>query len=224
MIFGDDLVVPGSAAAAGWLAPACRGRWGTVGALVPNDFAAYVRIDVPDAEAADWWDLYRSLFAIVARAGEAHTSTPDEAWFAVWEGYGWATATSMYAWSGPSTPATRRRIRVERARLRDQDRRRRDAIASGLSVVPRFELPNRTYHLVAGTVAGVGSLREPGSPERWQRPDLWWPADRRWFVATDVDLWSVHVGGTSELAVDLAAMVPTGVEHVTLDTELAAED
>lgn len=30
----------------------------------------------------------------------------------------------------------------------------------------------------------------------WQSPNLWWPADRRWCVGTDIDLSSSYVAGS----------------------------
>ena len=30
-------------------------------------------------------------------------------------------------------------------------------------------------------------------------PNLWWPEDRQWFVATDIDLDSTYVGGSEAL-------------------------
>lgn len=224
MIFGEGFVAPAAADAADWLDGACDGRFGTVGGLVPNNFDAYIRVVAPDPEVPDWWADYRSLFETIAGVARGHTSTPDEGWFAVWEGHGWESATSRCALVGPAGPVARLRARAVRARLRRNDRRRRATIRDGLSVVPAFDRPHRTYYLVAGTVESAGSLREPGSPERWQRPDLWWPADRRWFVATDVDFWSLYVGGSVELIADIAAAVPTAVESVSLDADLPTED
>jgi len=36
-----------------------------------------------------------------------------------------------------------------------------------------------------------------------QPPDLWWPEDRAWFVATDTDLSWLYVGGTTDLTNEL---------------------
>ena len=224
MVFGDDVTAPADASAAAWIGDARRGRWGTVGGMVPNDFDVFVRVPAPDRDVGDWWGAYRSLYKLVASAGAAHTATP-QAWFGVWEGYGWATSTTMYATSGRLGWTGRRKVNAERKRLRDEDRRRHEAVRTGLAGVPRFELPGRVYCLVGGPLAAVADLREPGSPDRWQRPDLMWPDDRAWFVASDVDFWSLYVGGSVSFIDDLAASLPAGTtERVTLERELVSED
>ena len=58
----------------------------------------------------------------------------------------------------------------------------------------------------------------------FRNPDLFWPDDRRWFVATDVDFWSVYVGGDDDLVAELAGAVPTECELVDLDRPLPIED
>lgn len=224
VIFGDSFDVPVRPQDAQWIAAACRGRWGTVGALVPNDFAAYARLEAPSADVADWWSAYRALFAAVADVGARHSSTPGAAWFAVWEGHGWTTSTTLYARQGPLDRAGRRALRAEQRRLRDDDLRRNARIREGLAEVPRLELTHRTHYLVSGPVSAVTALREPGAPDRWQRPDLFWPDDRQWFVATDVDFWSLYVGGSDGFIGELAAAIPTGSNAVTLDQHLVPED
>ena len=90
-------------------------------------------------------------------------------------------------------------------------------------MVPRFALPDRTYYLMAGPVDAVAGLRDP-STGYWFNPDLFWPDDRRWFVATDVDFWSLYVGGDDDLIADLARTVGTPTEIVTLADQLKIED
>jgi hypothetical protein len=59
----------------------------------------------------------------------------------------------------------------------------------------RIELPQRPMRLLSGPVSAVTtSMTAP----RDQRASLWWPADRAWCVATDVDLLTTYVGGTAE--------------------------
>jgi hypothetical protein len=36
-------------------------------------------------------------------------------------------------------------------------------------------------------------------PPAFQSPNLWWPADRAWCVASDIDLPSTYLGGTRAL-------------------------
>lgn len=64
----------------------------------------------------------------------------------------------------------------------------------------RVELPRRNYLLYTGTID-----RALGSPHQFdQSPNLWWPEDRAWFVATEIDFDSTFVGGDDRL---IAALV-----------------
>ena len=81
---------------------------------------------------------------------------------------------------------------------------------SDLSQVPKLDLPNRRYFLLTGAVAAAALLERP-DPSRsrgFQPPDLWWPEDRSWFVATDTDLpWS-YVGADEGVCGELARCFP----------------
>ncbi|MEZ5412625.1 MAG: hypothetical protein R2761_31610, partial [Acidimicrobiales bacterium] len=220
MIFGDDLKPAETAAPAEWLERACRGDWWTVGALVPNRYDAFLRVYAPAAEADEWWRSYRALFEVIASIGERHTSSPHSAWFAVWEGHGFKETETRIAWRDLPMGERERRARdAERERLRDGDRRRNAGIGSLLNQIPRFERPGRTYYLLTGPVAAAGKLRYPDSDE-WRNPDLFWPDDQRWFVATDVDFWSLYVGGSNGFIAELGGTLSTHAEPIGLDAPL----
>lgn len=225
MIFGEGFSAPATVAPAHWIESACRGAWATVGALVPNQYPMILRLRAPDPMPGDWWPAYRALFEIVASIGGRHTDTPDRAWFAVWEGHGFANTTTHIAWRDPPfDDDTRRRREQERARLRQEDEHRNAAIRSALNRRPQFHLPNRSYYLLGAPVSAVTQLRYPDSSTEWRNPDLFWPDDRRWFVATDVDFWSLYVGGDGDFIADLSNSVPTRAEIVTLSRQLEIED
>jgi len=64
---------------------------------------------------------------------------------------------------------------------------------------PRVQIPDRENFLVHGTVRdAVRTLDSWG-------PNLWWPQDRAWFVATDIDLMSTYVGSSLDCARALRA-------------------
>jgi len=224
MIFGDEVTSAATTAAAAWISPARRGPTGTVGGLVPNAYASMIRLHAPPPKPDDWWAAYRDLYEVVADIGARHTSHPDRAWFAVWEGHGFDTVTRQVAWLDPPVDDADRRARdAQRATLRTENRRRTAAIGAELDMVPRFALPDRTYYLMAGPVAAVAGLWDP-STGHWLNPDLFWPDDRRWFVATDVDFWSLYVGGSNDLIAELARSVVTPTEIVTLADQLDEQD
>ncbi|MEZ5409082.1 MAG: hypothetical protein R2761_13715 [Acidimicrobiales bacterium] len=86
----------------------------------------------------------------------------------------------------------------------------------------QFERPGRTYYLLTGPVAAAGKLRYPDSDE-WRNPDLFWPDDQRWFVATDVDFWSLYVGGSNGFIAELGGTLSTHAEPIGLDAPLEIE-
>ena len=61
---------------------------------------------------------------------------------------------------------------------------------------PRAERPYRGYVLYSGSIDDALAIAD--SPARWSYddvPDLWWPADRSWFVGSDTDLTCTYIGG-----------------------------
>ncbi len=67
-------------------------------------------------------------------------------------------------------------------------------LGSGYERVPRICLPHRGYVVFTGQLDAVLDLTDEGG--YWQTPNLWWPDDRSWFVATDIDLLDTYVGGS----------------------------
>ena len=66
----------------------------------------------------------------------------------------------------------------------------------------RVQLPSRNYLLYSGTIDRA--LETPMDPFPFdQSPNLWWPEDRAWFVATEIDFDSTFVGGDKGLIAEL---------------------
>jgi hypothetical protein len=61
---------------------------------------------------------------------------------------------------------------------------------------PRVEVPGRSLALYAGPMESAGALL--AFPMR-QTPNLWWPDDRAWCVASEIDFCSTYVGGSPAL-------------------------
>ena len=198
-IFGPAVSAPTDIEAAWWI-KARLGDFGTVGGLVPDGFDRYL-LTRPDL-TVDGGVNEANLLATIATVAVRHTATPEQVWFAIWEGYGWASTRTMYAVSGPRLSRWRARAHARRI-----DVRRSRRIVQGLEQVPRFELPNRGYYLVYGPLRAAASISEPGD-RRLQVPDLWWPDDRRWFVATDTDLDWTYVGGSTAFVAELVEAFP----------------
>jgi hypothetical protein len=86
------------------------------------------------------------------------------------------------------------------------------------ATAPTLALPHRSYWLVRGPVA-LATANFADEPSE-QSAHLWWPADRAWCVATDIDLTSTYVGGSVACIADLLAAggleaAPAGTDQST---------
>ena len=62
-----------------------------------------------------------------------------------------------------------------------------------------LELPWRSYAMFEGPVAGATCFMT----SRFQSPNLWWPEDRSWFIASEIDLPWTYVAGSRHLVDEL---------------------
>ena len=103
-----------------------------------------------------------------------HTSTPQECFFCLWIGYFGSAAAFVPLGSPPvHIPAPPQPSRL-------------------------VELPWREYGLFEGSLASATSLKTASSHDQ-QTPNLWWPADQSWCVASEIDFPWTYVGGSSDL-------------------------
>lgn len=83
---------------------------------------------------------------------------------------------------------------------------------------PLLDLPNRQYLVYVGPLSDLPSWR-------WEGPNLWWPDDRAWFVASEIDLVSTYVGGSAAAVAELLhdpllEVVPSSVtDRITADAD-----
>jgi hypothetical protein len=211
---------------ASWLAPRLHSFAQDVGSIIPEGFAHYARVfhpvqrDDPDSPGERWSEIARRNGRIVHAEMQLHeiskplrappvdvdvmlrasvgslplaqrralvevllgeTSTPERIWFCLWDGFS----------------------------LDDQ------------GVHERVTLPGRSYLLYGGDSELAFALTpELGAEARWRgagepqasaaeltamrqalnsrrSPSLWWPDDRAWCVATEVDFAWTYVGGST---------------------------
>jgi hypothetical protein len=128
--------------------------------------------------------LYWSDAEVLAGTLRDWTSTPEDCWFCVWDGYGWESARPLFFVASsdtrqpPATPAPPRRGPVP------------GPVLEG----PRVQLPHRSYLLYQGSAEAVLTL--PALEGAFgQCPNLWWPGDRAWCVASEIDLPWTYIGG-----------------------------
>lgn len=152
-------------------------------------------------------NLPRPALRIVCEVLRQHTSTPDECYFAVWEGWGWDTATRLTLRSdvGEPSPPPPRLLPI---RL-DSD-------------APRFDVLHRSFLLYRGATEqaleiGGGDYRENLGFFWEQSPTLMWPADHAWCLSTEIDSAYTVIGGGAALARDLVAA--EGVEALTIEPD-----
>lgn len=150
----------------------------------------------------------------------AHTTTPRHCWFGQWVGYGSAPS----AWDdAPSFRLPGREHWLFRAGLH-----RVVELATELEHAGTDEHAARgELNLVTSRPGGATSVKEQKQFARTirsfggvQSPSLWWPDDRAWVVATDVDLNSTYVGGSAALVAALLADPGLEVLSVTATTSV----
>lgn len=116
------------------------------------------------------------------------TTNPNACWLCLWEGYGYSTAISVTAvWFSteheprPSQPP--------------QQPPGTALFGELLKHRKRVSLPGRDYLLFKGSVAEA---------QGWEDgPNLWWPEDRAWCVASEIDFPYTYVGGSKALIDDI---------------------
>jgi len=132
-------------------------------------------------------DALRALLDVLA----AHSadSAGTECIAALWEGWGWVERGGSVAVLSSSSETPTRPLPTP--------------VALGPEVLdaPRLNLPGRSYLLFRGPLSAVPSLGHQVT-EEWfvpQSPNLLWPVDRSWCVATEIDFDSTLVGGSARL-------------------------
>ncbi|HEY0402173.1 MAG TPA: hypothetical protein VGD09_09155 [Blastococcus sp.] len=202
--------------AAEWIVTALRGQeWATVSSIVPPVFDAYVRVFHPAVRHSDDVEDFLAglppdaplppdedvTWAEVA-AFNGRTAHPAMEWVSVtgsWEFRGNDDQPGMW---NESPPEGHLPVSVA-TRLAD--------VLAGYTTTPAncwfgiesschegtgrtLHLPAREFWLVRGPV-GLAAVNFADEPVE-QSANLWWPDDRSWYVATDIDLMTTYVGGS----------------------------
>jgi hypothetical protein len=148
-------------------------------AAVPAGPAPWDGEDPPDGNLPA--EQLRVLCATLAR----HTGTPASCWLCLWDGYGWLYGSPSVGIFGRHGP-----VHVP------------PAFPAEVLDGPRVRLPARTYLLFAGPLAAAPWLgwTDPYGAFFPQSPNLWWPQDHAWCVASEIDLFCTLVAGSDDLA------------------------
>ncbi|HVL30834.1 MAG TPA: hypothetical protein VM299_01250 [Solirubrobacteraceae bacterium] len=80
---------------------------------------------------------------------------------------------------------------------------------------PAFSVPGRRFHLLTGPLEAVHALT---AFPRGQSPNLWWPRDRSWCVATEIDFKTTYIGADRACADQLTSTPGVEAFRVSPDT------
>lgn len=163
------LRVTNGAIAGSWIELRLGNESNTVADQVPESFEAYARIIHP-AYGPKPGRLDSGALDALAEILAAHTTAPNHCYFGLRTSLGWE-----------------------------------DSFAAD-ELKPLLELPEERDHIVlAGRLDAIDKLirnwarRSGAVVVKREAPNLIWPADRSWFVVSEVDADSTLVGGSAEL-------------------------
>ena len=177
--------------------------------LGPSGFAAYARVlhgwGVNAAGSKeDRWEghLDDPLLIALCQDLALHTTTSDDCFFGLWDGYGdlygGESAQFLTAFAGP-VPWPARPFRKPRPKESPPP-------AFPASVLDGPKVDDH-YLLFGGKLSEAGDWGAAdwghGIRRAVNSPNLMWPADRAWFVTTNIDRTWTGIGGSTELIDDL---------------------
>jgi hypothetical protein len=138
-----------------------------------------------DGEDPPEGNLPAELLRILCATLVQHTSTPSSCWFCLWDGYGWLHGSPSVAImsSHGSIPVP-------------------PAFPAEVLEGPRVRLPSRDYLLFTAPLTAAPQLgwTDPYGFFFPQSPNLFWPTDHTWCVASEIDLFCTLVAGSEALA------------------------
>jgi len=184
----------------------------TIGIFVPKGFENYLMIQ--HTHEGDWTgnlgpESFTKLITILSQ----FTSTPHDCYIALWEGNGWTNPGAVSYFAPAKYPRLHqfrlkyfRSFRFHLFRRGQFVRRPTDlpnppnSLPEGIIDAPRFTLPNRGYLLMKGPIEESNKLGwYPGEFLQQQSPNLMWPADRKWILATEIDFNVTLLAGSEEM-------------------------
>jgi hypothetical protein len=232
-VHSDDLTVTDGATTGAWIKPRLEGEVGSVTDLVPSGFEAYARVFHPatDAEghSVAWADVAKHYGTVPHREMQWHAilglpSTDDL------QGTKWAgsdppiggmdieTLDSLCEILGDHTVDPAHCFFGLCTIQSWEDSFTRDELKN-----PLLQLPlDRDYIVLSGPLSSIDQLAYDW-PQRREAPNLIWPADHAWLVASEVDFDSTLVGGNAELIEAIVKSPGLEAWHVKPTDSLTAD-
>ena len=84
----------------------------------------------------------------------------------------------------------------------------------------RVRAPGRDYLLFRGPIDAIMAFITRDGPFWGHSPSIWWPEDRAWCVATDIDLYDTYAGGRIECIEAIMSNQDLETLPTTLDARL----
>jgi len=210
-----------------------RGSPGTVGALVPAAYDAYVRVLHPAVRYAGDDDVEVPWAEVAAHNGTvAH---PLAQWVPLTGSWDYLASDSQPSvWDDapsaghqPVAVATRLAAVLRRHTGTPEDCRFGRWVGFGFDAAAVERLPQLLLRggqdmvVVRGLVDDAVRNLAPEPNE--QSANLWWPVDRVWCVVTDIDLLSTYVGGSAACIAQLLATPGLEVVPATPDDPVTVD-
>jgi hypothetical protein len=148
------------------------------------------RNEEPDwpGNGPDTGGLEKPLLGPLLEALAEQTKTPDRVFFGIWRGMSWGTMVAAPAAPGLDLPPARPWRSTDDLSF---------AFADEQVAQSSLDLPQRDYVVLGGDLEAGLLVEDFLSPSS---PNLIWPDDRVWFLASEIDFDSTLVGGSEELA------------------------
>jgi hypothetical protein len=223
-----------------WVAAALEGQtWTTVASIVPPVFEACARIFHPAVRYAD--ELLPPSATVAPLPPDEDVTWAEVAAFngrTAHPAMEWASITGSWEYRGNEDQPGMWNDAPAEGHLPTSVAARLAAVLAGhtgtpadcwfglwhgfgafVADGPTLVVPHREYWLLRGPVelAAANMAEEPSE----QSASLWWPADRAWYVATDLDLMSTYVGGTAACIADLLSAEGLEAAEVTPDQHVS---
>jgi hypothetical protein len=139
-------------------------------------------------------NLAPSALAALCQVLRSHTADATHCFFGLWNGWGWVESGSVRV--------NRRRAGVRYISTAKPTDPAPPAFSAEELNRPRLKLPeDRDYLVLTGPLSAAAQIGNPDGLTGFdpQSPNLMWPADHAWFLASEIDFDSTLVGGTAEL-------------------------
>jgi len=214
-----DLRTAPDATPAEWVVQGMRGFAASVLSVVPDGFEMYARIFHPAWREENGQDIAVRWHDVAARNGRvAHRGMQWQHLVGAYDGH---TVRQPGLWDGdPMEGDLPDGIAAVLAAVLGEHTATPDRCWFGFwegwgceeiqeIPAPMFEIPHRRMLLWTGPVTAIATSLGG------QSANLWWPGDRAWCVATEIDFMSTYVGGAR-------ACIEALVSHPDLEAAVVA--